>query len=167
MCTKIGVVLFAATVLVLSLLPAGVEGAGLFVEGGEGFYFSHNTEVFLVRYQLEASALFNEESFYEVSYAAWDGRNDNEAVGLARGIRWELTSDDSVNLTMGLSRVYGPSSNLGQPYEFYGRLAYEKLLGRALFSIGWVHYSDAKFLFHWSGPNTSENFLTLSLGANF
>lgn len=167
MCTKIGAIQFAASVLVLSLLPAGVATAGLFVEGGEGFYFSHNTEVVLVRYQLEASALFNEESFYEVSYAAWNGRNRNEAVGLARGIRWERTADDSVSLTMGLSRIDGTSMNLGQPYEFYGRLAYEKQLGRALISVGWIHYSDAKFLFQWPGPNTGENFLTLSLGANF
>lgn len=104
MCTKIGVILFAASVLVLSLMPTGVATAGLFVEGGERFYFSYATELVMVCYQLEASALFNEESFYEVSYASWDGRNDNEAVGLARGgIRWERTAHDSASLTMGLT----------------------------------------------------------------
>jgi hypothetical protein len=158
---KIGIILFVASTLVLSLLPGGVAAAGLFIEAGEGFYFSHNTEVLMARYQLEASALFNEESFYEVSYAAWTGRNQN------RGIRWERTAVDSVSVTIGLSRVNGTSVNLGQPYEFYGRLAYEKQLGGVLFSIGWIHYSDAKFLFHWPGPNTGENFLTLSLGGNY
>ena len=163
---KIGIILYVASTLVLSLLPGGAA-AGLFVEGGEGFYFSHNTEVLIARYQVEASALFNEESFYELSYAAWTGRNQNLAVNLARGIRWERTEDDSVSLTAGFSRIDGTTANLGQPYEFYGRLAYEKQLGGVLFSIGWIHYSDAKFLFHWPGPNTGENFLTLSLGGNY
>jgi hypothetical protein len=167
MYTKIGCILFAASVLVFSLLPAGDADAAFFVEGGEGFYYSHNTEVVMVRYQLEASALFNEESFYEVSYAAWNGLNRNQALGLARGIRFERTADGSVSITMGLCRIHGTSMNLGQPYEFYGRLAFEKQLGTTLVSIGWIHYSDAKFLFHWPGPNNGENFLTLSLGAFF
>jgi hypothetical protein len=167
MCTKIGGILFAASVLILTLLPAGVADAAFFVDGGEGFYYSHNTEIVMVRYQLDASALFNEESFYEIFYGAWNGANRNEAFGLARGIRFKRPKDEFVNLTMGLCRIDRTSRNLGQPYEFYGRLAFEKRLGTTLFSVGWIHYSDAKFLFHWPGPNSGENFLVLSVGAFF
>jgi len=151
----------------LFFLPAAAAAAGLFVEGGEGFYRSHNTEAVLIRYQLEASKLFDQESFYEASYAYWNGSNHDTALSIARGIRWERTEHDALSLTVGLGHIDRTTSNLGQPFEFYGHLAYDKPLGPALFSVGLIHYSDAKFLFRWPGPNNGENFLTLSLGMNF
>ncbi len=118
-------------------------------------------------YRHETMPLFGLDSYYEFLYASWNGPDHAEAVGLARGIRLAGTADEYLSLTGGLSRISRTTSNLGQPFEFYGRLAYEKNAGRALFSMGWIHYSDAKFLFGWSGPNNSENFVTLSLGIIF
>ncbi len=161
-----GSILFV-TITLFSLLPGSAAAGGVFVAGGEGFYFSHNTELLIGGYQFAAPVLFNEESFYEVSYSAWTGRNQNLALNLARGLRWERNENDSVSLTAGFSRIDGTTANLGQPYEFYGCLVYEKRLGGVLFSLGWIHYSDAKFLFHWPGPNTGENFVILSLGGSY
>lgn len=154
-------------ILLLFFVPAPTDAAGLFIEGGEGFYFSHNTEVIVVRIRLDASRLFDRESFYEAAYASWNGHEHDEAIAIARGIRWAGTGDSSVSLTAGLSHIQRTTSNLGQPFEFYGRLAFDKEIGKAVVSIGWIHFSDAKFLFQWSGPNNAENFLTLSLGMYF
>jgi len=157
--------LFAAIALLFPILPASADS--LSYEAGVGFYFSTDAKAYLLRYQHEAVPLFGFSSYYEVSYASWNGPDHAEAVGLARGIRWARTLDENLSLTTGLSRISRTTSNLGQPFEFYGRLAYEKRAGKALFSIAWIHYSDAKFLFGWSGPNNGENFATLSIGMLF
>jgi hypothetical protein len=157
--------LFAAITLPCPTLPASADS--LSYEAGFGFYFSEGTKAYLLRYQHEAAPLFGFNSHYEVSYASWNGPDHAEAVGLSRGIQWARTPDENLSLTAGLSRISRTTSNLGQPFEFYGRLAYAKSVGKALFSIGYIHYSDAKFLFGWSGPNNSENFATLSIGMLF
>ncbi len=158
-------VFFAAVSLLFPTLSASADS--LSYEAGVGFYFSEGTTAYLLRYQHEAAPLFGLNSYYEASYASWNGPDHNEAFGLALGIRWPKTADEYLSLTTGLSRISRTTSNLGQLFEFYGRLAYEKNVGKAHFSIGWIHYSDAKFLFGWSGPNKSENFLTLSIGLLF
>ena len=156
---------FTAIMFLFPTLPASADS--LSYEAGIGFYFSKGTNTYLLRYQHETMPLFALSSYYEVSYASWNGADHAEAAGLARGIRWGRTADEYLSFTLGLSRISRTTSNLGQPFELYGRLAYEKKAGKALFSIGWIHYSDAKFLFGWSGPNNSENFTTLSLGMIF
>ncbi len=157
--------LFIAITLLFPALSAAADR--LSYEAGIGFYFSRSTTAYLLRYQHDTTPLFDLSSYYEASYASWNGPDHAEAIGLARGIRWARTADEHLSLTAGLSHISRTTSNLGQPFEFYGRLAYEKDIGKALFSIGWIHYSDAKFLFGWSGPNNSENFLTFSIGMSF
>ncbi len=157
--------LFAAILFLFPALSASADS--LSYEAGIGFYASEGTTAYLLRYRHETRPLFRLSSYYEASYASWNGPDHSEAIALARGIRWERTADDYLSLTVGLSHISRTTNNLGQPFEFYGRLAYEKKIGRALLSIGWIHYSDAKFIFGWSGPNKSENFGTLSLGVLF
>jgi Lipid A 3-O-deacylase (PagL) len=157
--------LFAAVTLLFPALPALADS--LSYEAGIGFYCSEGATAHLLRYQHETVPLFGLSSYYEASYASWNGPNHADAFGLARGIRWGRTADEYLSLTVGLSHISRITDNLGQPFEFYGRLAYEKNVGKALFSMGWIHYSDAKFLFRWSGPNKSENFWTLSIGVLF
>jgi hypothetical protein len=157
--------LIAAITVLFPVLPASADS--LSYEAGLGFYFSTSSNMYILRYRHETVPLFGFSSYYEASYASWDGRNHSEAIALARGIRWERTADEYLSLTTGLSHISRTTLNLGQPFEFYGRLAYEKNVGKALFSIGWIHYSDAKFIFHWSGPNISENFWTFSIGVLF
>jgi hypothetical protein len=157
--------LLAAIMFFVPIMPASADS--LSYEPGVGFYFSGGTEAYLLRYRHEAAPLYAFSSYFEASFAFWNGPDHAEAVGLARGIRWERTADEYLSFAMGLSRISRTTSNLGQPFEFSIRLAYEKNVGKALFSIGWLHYSDAKFLFGWSGPNNAENFATLSLGMLF
>ncbi|HEX9021401.1 MAG TPA: acyloxyacyl hydrolase [Nitrospirota bacterium] len=157
----------ALFLFLLFLSSATADAAGLFIEGGEGFYFSHDTEAVIVRFQLDAPKLFGLEGFYEATYASWNGHEHDEAIALARGVRWVSAMKSAVSLTAGLSYISRTTSHLGQPFEFYGRLAFDEEIGRAFVSIGWLHYSDAKFLFQWSGPNDGENFLTLTLGVYF
>jgi len=156
---------FAAIMFLFPTLPASADS--LSSEAGTGFYFSAGTNAYFLRYQHETVPLFGLSSYYEASYAFWNGPDHAEAAVLSRGIRWARTMNEYLSITTGLSHISRTTSNLGQPFEFYGRLAYEKKVGKALFSIGWIHYSDAKFLFGWSGPNNSENFATISLGVIF
>ncbi len=157
--------LSAAITLLFPALPASADS--LSYETGIGFYFSRSTTTYLFRYQHEAAPLFGLTGYYEALYASWNGPDHANAFGLARGIRWPRTPDEHLSLTAGLSHISRTTNNLGQPFEFYGRLAYEKKVSKALFSIAWIHYSDAKFIFQWSGPNKGENFLTLSVGVLF
>jgi hypothetical protein len=155
-------------IIIALLFPAVSASAdNLSYEAGKGFYFSNGSTVQLLRYQHEAALFYGYRSYYEASYASWSGPDHADAICLARGIRWAGIDDAYPSFTLGVSHISRTTSNLGQPFEFYGRLAYEKKVGRALLSIGWIHYSDAKFLFMWSGPNNSENFGTVSMGMLF
>jgi len=157
--------LFATITFLLPTLPVSADS--LSYETGIGFSFSGGTTVNLLRYRHEANPLFGFGSYYEAAFASWNGPNSAYAIAVARGIRLERTADEYLSLTLGLSHISRTTSNLGQPFEFYGRLAYEKHIGKALFSVGWIHYSDGKFLFKWSGPNNGENFATISIGLLF
>jgi hypothetical protein len=48
--------------------------------------------------------------------------------------------------------------------QFYFRFAYDWKIGSRDFSLGFTHVSNGKLVFGWDGPNTGENFLTLSIG---
>ena len=159
------ILLFAVIMLLCQIRPASADS--LSYEAGSGFYFSEKADADFLRYQHETEPLYGFSSYYEGSYASWNGPDHAEAVGLARGIRWMSNDDEYVSFAAGLSHISRTTSNLGQPFEFYVRVAYEKPFGKALASIGYIHYSDAKFLFRWSGPNNGENFATLSLGMIF
>ncbi len=141
---------------------------GIFLETGQGFYFSNDTEALILRYQRTAPPLFGLEGFYEAMGASWNGPNEATAAGLARGVRWPGPEQhSSLGLTAGLCHISRVTANLGQPFQFYGRFAAEERINSTLVSVAWFHLSDAKFLFNWSGRNNSENFLTLSVGLLF
>jgi hypothetical protein len=157
--------LIAAIMLLFPALPASADS--LSYEAGVGFYFSSGSTVNLLHYQHEARPLFGYSGYYEAVYASWNGPDNAKAIGLARGIRLATFEDQYLSLTGGLTHINRTTSNLGQPFEFYGRIAYVIQVNKAIFSIGYVHFSDGKFFFGWSGPNNGENFVTLSLGMSF
>jgi hypothetical protein len=157
--------IIAAITLLFPALPASADS--LSYDAGLGFYYSSGTTLNLLRYQHEARPLFGYSGYYEVMFASWNGPDNAKAVGLARGIRLATFEDQYLSLTGGLSHITRTTSNLGQPFEFYGRVAYVIHTGKAIFSIGYVHFSSGKFFFQWSGPNYGENFVTLSLGMSF
>jgi Lipid A 3-O-deacylase (PagL) len=155
----------AAIALLFPALTASADSVS--GEFGVGFIFSSGTEIYLLRYRHETNPIFGLSSYYEALIASWTGPNYAEAAGLARGIRWSPLNDQNLSLTTGLSYISRTTGNLGKHVEFYGRLAYEINVGKALISVAWIHYSDAKFFFGWSGPNNGENFATLSVGMPF
>jgi len=157
--------LVAAIMLLFPALPASADS--LSYEAGVGFYFSSGTTVNLLRYQHEARPLFGYSGYYEAMYTSWNGPDNAKAIGLARGIRLATTDNQYLSLTGGLSHINRTTSNLGQPFEFYGRVTYVMHVDKAIFSIGYVHFSSGKFFFGWSGPNYGENFVTLSIGMSF
>jgi hypothetical protein len=102
------------------LFPALSAAANsLSYEAGIGSYFSRSTTAYLLRYQHETKPLFSLDSYFEASYASWNGPDHAAAIGLARGIRWARTADECLSLTTGLSHMSRTTSNLGQPFEFY------------------------------------------------
>lgn len=155
------------SVLLFSLVPLPVFADGLFVEAGTGLLYSTGTSATLARYQHETSTLFGHESFYEASIASWSGQARDEAIGFARGVRWKYENNVSVSSDIGAAHISRTTEHLGTPLEFYFRFSWEKRMGGAEISVGLIHYSNGKFIFGWSGPNDSENFLTLSLGMVF
>lgn len=159
---KLALYLGVVTGLLLPALPASADS--LSFDLGVGFYMSGSTTANLLRYRHETDRLFGLGSYYEASYASWNGPDHADALSIARGIRWDRSDMD---FTFGISHISRTTANLGQPFEFYLRLGYEKRIGKALFSIGWVHYSDGKFIFRWAGSNNSENFATFSIGLFF
>jgi len=160
-------ILILVTIVLFPLMAMTAPADSLFYETGGGFLYSTGSTANFLRYRHETTPLFGYSSYYEASYASWNGPDHDNAVGLARGIRWAGTDDDGLTFTAGVSHIRRTTDNLGQPFEFYLRLAYEKNIGKALLSVGWIHYSDGKFIFGWSGPNDSENFATVSVGMHF
>lgn len=156
--------LFAVITILLPALSASADS--LSYEAGIGFSYSSSTTVNLLRYRHELDPLFGLSSYLEASFSSWNGPNHAYAIAIARGIRWGRAAE-YLSFTIGLSHISRTTENLGQPFEFYERLAFEKSVGKALFSIGWIHYSDGQFVFGQPGPNNGENFAAISIGFLF
>ena len=157
--------LFAVIILLSPAFTASADS--LSGEFGLGFVFSSGSDIYLLRYRHFFDPLMGISTFGEAVFASWDGENHSTAVGLAPGIQLKITPNQAVSITPGLTHISRTTENLGQPFEFYGRVAYERTIGKAILSIAYIHFSDAKFIFEWSGPNRGENFVTLSIGMLF
>ncbi len=153
--------------IIVLALSSFVYADGIFVEAGPGLFNSRSTTVSLVRVQKDTSKLFRHDSFYEAAYASWNGENSNHAVSLARGLRGGDSGRAYWSADIGLCHISRTTDNLGTPFQFHIRAASGIKVGRADLSIGLIHYSNGKLLFRWSGPNKSENFLTVSAGLTF
>jgi len=148
-------------------LPAVARGDGLFAEGGEGFLFSSNTEALFVRYMKDARPLFGRESFYDFSVASWNGPNHDDAVAITRGLRWDWKEKNYFSFEAGGAYLERTTDNLGTRLQFAFRFAFGLKAEEYDISIGYNHFSNGKEIFHWSGPNNGENFLTLQIGLVF
>ena len=140
---------------------------GLFIEAGPGVNSSQGSTYTAVRYQKETSKLFDTDSFYELSYASWNGPNNNNALSFARGLRWTGTANTYDSADIGVGHINRTTGNLGTPFQFYLRFAYGIKVGTVDLSLGFIHYSNGKLIFQWQGPNNGENFPTFSLGITF
>jgi hypothetical protein len=114
---------------------------GLFVEAGPGVSTSQGSTYTAVRYQKDTSRLFDTDSFYELSYASWNGPNKNNALSFARGLRWTGTVNNYGSADIGVGHINRTTGNLGTPFQFYLRFAYGIKVGAFDLSMGFVHYS--------------------------
>ncbi len=162
-----GGALIFSIVLFLLVLSPDVFADALFLETGQGFHHSVNTQALFVRYQKEAPLLFGQKGFYEGSVGAWNGPNRVETVGIARGLRFAFGETDYFSAQAGLHYITRTTDNLGTLFEVALRLAYGRTMGEYDLSLGYIHFSNGKFFFGWDGPNNGENFLTIQLGRKF
>ncbi|HUI68455.1 MAG TPA: acyloxyacyl hydrolase [Nitrospirota bacterium] len=140
---------------------------GLFLEAGPGVISSQGSTYTAVRYQKETSKLFDTDSFYEITYASWNGPNNNNALSFARGLRWTVAANTYGSADFGVGHINRTTANLGTPFQFYFRFAFGIKVGSFDLSLGFVHYSNGKLIFNWPGPNNGEDFPTFSLGITF
>jgi len=78
---------------------------GLFVEAGPGVSSSQGSTYMSVRYQKDTSRLFDTDSFYELSYASWNGPNNNNALSFARGLRWTGAANTYGSADIGVGHI--------------------------------------------------------------
>jgi len=157
----------ALLAILFSFYACAVCAAGLFLEAGPGVMTSQDSTYTAVRYQKDTSKLFNTDSFYELCYASWNGSNENNALSFARGLRWPVSANTYASADIGVGHIKRTTHNLGTPFQFYLRFAYDIKVGPVDISLGFVHYSNGKLIFGWSGPNNGEDFPTFSLGMTF
>lgn len=134
---------------------------------GFGDIRSQGATAIFLRYQARAADLFGSESFYELSLGAWNGSNRNSVIAIARGIRWRWSSRDFLTFELGAAAANRTTDHLGTHAQFVSHIMLGRQFGDYKLSLGQTHYSNAKDLFHWSGPNIGENFLTLELSRDF
>lgn len=155
---------FAAFIIIFALSSSVASAGNLFVETGPGIMMSRYSVAALARYQRDTSRLFNRESYYEAVFAYWNGDNHANAIGIARGIKLAPQDDRYYSVTFGGCHINRETGNLGTPFQFYIRLAYNIKSDHYDLSLGYIHISNGKLFFGWNGPNNGENFITLSIG---
>ena len=155
------VILFCLCIGIAAEIPASADG--LFIETGPGVGLSLGSAGVLLHYKKDTGPLFERNSFTEGFAAAWSGINHNEALGLAKGLRWDEHDDHYYSTTLGICEISRISENLGRTIQFYIRLAYETKMNNRDVSIALNHFSDGKWILGWKGANNGENFITISI----
>jgi hypothetical protein len=156
--------LLSAFVLVL-LAALPVSANQLAVDLGLGVFKSERSGAMFLRYQKDTSRLFDRPSYWEGVAGYWTNSNWAVALGVARGIDWNRGKRDHFYSTsFGLASVNRTTNHLGTHFQFYFRQAYHVTMHGRDISLGLTHISNGKLVFRWNGPNSGENFLTLSVG---
>lgn len=150
--------------LAFMLIGSPVLANDLFIEAGPGILKSFHSFGAFLRYQRETSRLFNFPSYYEAVGAYWTNSCHAAGLGFARGIEWRKEEKQRFFSTdfgiMGISRT---TEHLGTRFQFYFRMAYNTEISGREASLGFIHVSNGKLVFHWDGPNSGENFITLAV----
>jgi hypothetical protein len=134
------------------------------IEVGRGIHNLRGAEAAFVRYAGDTpdSILFG-QNFYEFSFGAWDGRDRSSAVGAALGTR---VRENRIHLdaSIGLAYLENKTRLSGTHQQFIVRLGGGIAFGRLDVSLFVTHYSNAKPVFDWDGPNAGYDFVTLQFG---
>jgi hypothetical protein len=148
---------------VLALLASPASADNLFFETGPGLFKSLGSQVFVLRYKKDTSTVFGWPSYYEALISHWTGENRDNALAVSRAISFPIGFEQYFSPTFGIAGIPKETSHLGTNFQFYFRFAYDfRIKGRDL-SLAVIHYSNGKMIFGWDGPNSGENFFTLSV----
>ncbi len=159
---------FLLLLLLLVFAPSPAPAGTLSLEAGQGFHQSTHSDSVFLRYQIPAFELLGFDTYYEAMLGAWSGKNNrNEAGALSLGITLPWHTDDWFFGSAGLARISRTTDNLGTLFQFTFHVGYTKKVGAVNLSIGYVHFSNGKYFFGWSGPNYGENFYALQAGLAF
>jgi hypothetical protein len=159
---RIWIVVFIPALLYCSS-PAYADG--VFLEGGQGFYHSTNSQAIFLSYQIDSSPLWGLNSYYDVALGSWNGPDHNNALVFAKGLWMNLYGKSYISLEPGGAYLRRTTSNLGTRLQFAFRSALGIRTEKYDLSIGYKHFSNGKGIFHWTDTsNFSENFITLQIG---
>ena len=138
---------------------------GVFLEGGQGFFRSADSQVMHLSYQIDATSIFGLNIFYKGALGSWNGHNRNDAIVLAMGILWNLPRKSYICFEPGVAYITETTDNLGTHLQFAFRFALGMRLDKIDLSVGYRHFSNGDGIFNWSdAPNYGENFITLQIG---
>ncbi len=126
---------------------------------GSGVHRTHG-DFGAILYHKDVSPLFNLDSRVEFSLASWNGDHRNDALGVARSLRWSWDGKHYLSGSLGLAYVSKTNGHLGGHGQFTLRFALGRRLGQYDLSLATHHYSNGGA----STPNQGENFLVLGLG---
>jgi hypothetical protein len=150
-------------VLLYCSSPAYADG--VFLEGGQGLFYSEDSQAIFLSYQIDSPQLLGFNSYYDVAFGSWNGPDRNNALILTKGIRINLSGKKYISLEPGGAYLSRTTSNLGTRLQFAFRSALGIKTEKYDFSIGFKHFSNGKGIFHWTDTsNLSENFITLQIG---
>lgn len=146
----------------VSCAPPIAVAQKIAVDIGHGLHNNHRDSdaVFLRYMDTSRTSVLPGENFYEWSLATWDGPHRNNAVSLALGTRgrWESFHLDG---SIGVAYLDHKTRLSGTHQQFIVRLGGGVTIGKADVGIFATHYSNAKPLFGWDGPNAGYDFVTL------
>jgi len=139
----------------------------LAAELGPGIRNSGDSSLFGVRYEADWTPVDRMMSFVDLSARTWTGDAENDSIGAALGLRYELPHENYISASLGLAYVTDETENLGTHGQILFRFALGHRIERYDFSIGYTHYSNAKGVFNWDGPNRGDDFITFQFGYHF
>jgi hypothetical protein len=138
---------------------------GVFLEGGQGFYYSEDSRILFLSYQIDSPQLLGLNSYYDVALGSWNGPDRNTAIIFAKGLWLNLYRKSYITLEPGIAYVERTTSNLGTHLQFAFRSALGIRTEKYDLSVGYKHFSNGKGIFHWTDTtNLSENFITFQIG---
>lgn len=144
----------------VAVLPVYADQLALGLGGG--VHRTHG-DLGVILYHKDVSPLFNLDSRIELSLASWNGEHRNDALGVARALRWSWDGNNYLSGSLGLAYVSKTNDHLGGHGQFTLRFALGHRFDKYDLSLSTQHYSNGGT----HSPNQGENFLVLGLGREF
>ncbi|MGO9145646.1 MAG: acyloxyacyl hydrolase [Desulfomonilia bacterium] len=153
---------------VLLYYSTPVYADGVFLEGGQGFHYSTDSQVIFLSYHIDSPPLFGLNSYYNAALGSWNGSNHNNAISLTKGLWMNLSGKSYISFEPGGAYLRSTTENLGTRLQFAFRSALGIRTEKYDLSVGYRHFSNGKGIFHWTDTaNYGENFITFQIGYLF